>query len=234
MTRGREDPSRRRRIFDLLTGGRWGRRLLPALLLFAVVVLHGPAALAFPYRQDFGSTSVLSMEPLTPAIAPVLARADALLATSPINRPGIRRQIVLTDGGWRWRLLALHMHGTIAFRRPFSNVLVFNQSDIAADRVTSAAAAGRTRTLSGTIAHETVHLLVAQHIGEIRSIRLPAWKREGYADHVAGETSIDPADEARIRAANPTSPVLVYYDGRRRVERILRENGGDVDALLAP
>ena len=44
-----------------------------------------------------------------------------------------------------------------------------------------------------------------------RAARLPVWKREGYADVVAGETSIDPADEARIRARDPHAPVLAYY-----------------------
>jgi hypothetical protein len=71
------------------------------------------------------------------------------------------------------------------------------------------------------------------HIGQLAAIRLPAWKREGYADYVAGETSLDPGDEARIRAKNPDAPVLVYYEGRRRVASILRENGGSIEALFA-
>jgi hypothetical protein len=221
-----------RRALLFAAGGRWGLRLTVPLIGFAYVVLCAPAALAFPYQQRLGTTTVYSDALIAPEIHQVVSRADRLLAASPINRPGMTRQIVLTDGGWRWRLLALNLRGAVAFRRPLSNVLVFNRSDVAADRVSNGAALGGTRTLSGTIAHETVHMLLARHLGEWRAIRLPTWKAEGYADYVAGETSLDPGDEARIRAVAPDAPVLVYYEGRRRVAAELRRNGGSVDALL--
>ncbi|WP_294200592.1 hypothetical protein [uncultured Sphingomonas sp.] len=76
------------------------------------------------------------------------------------------------------------------------------------------------------------HRLVADHIGEWAALRLPAWKREGYPDYVAQETSIRPGDEALIRRLNPNAPVLTYYHGRRRVAAELARNGGSVDALL--
>lgn len=223
-----------RRAIRVLAGGKWGMRLLPALLVAAFVLVEAPAALAFPFQQRIGNTTIYAERPIAPEIGQVLARADRLLSASPIDVPGIRRQIVLTDGGWRWHVLALDNSGAIALRRPFSDVLLFNRSDVAADRVGNGARLGGTRTLSGTIAHETVHMLVARHIGELRAIRLPVWKQEGYADLVAGETSLDPGDEARIRAADPDARVLTYYDGRRRVAAELRRNGNSVDALLAP
>lgn len=222
-----------RRTIRFLTGGKWGMRLLPVLLVAAYVLVQAPAALAFPFQQRIGNTTVYAERPIAPEIGRVLARADRLLGASPIDVPGIRRQVVLTDGGWRWRVLAVGYGNAIALRRPFSNVLLFNRSDVAADRVTNGARLSGTRSLSGTIAHETVHMLVARHIGEWNAIRLPAWKQEGYADHVARETSLDPGDEARIRAADPTARVLTYYDGRRRVAAELRRNGNSVDALLA-
>ena len=149
-------------------------RVLPLVAVAVLVVLKVPVALAFPYRIEIGATTVYAERPVEAAIVPVLARADRLLAGSPIDEPGIRRQIVLTNGGWRWRLLALNLHRVVALRRPFSDVLLFNRTDVARDRVSNGAAIGGTRTLSGTIAHETVHLLVARRIGEWRAARLPS------------------------------------------------------------
>lgn len=209
-------------------------RLLPIVLVVVFIELRAPAALAFPYHAKIGETSIYADQPIDPNVAHVLKRADRLLQASPINIPGVRRQIVLTDGGWRWKALALNMTGAVAFRRQFSNVLVFNRSDVAADRVTNGAPLGGTRTLSGTIAHETVHMLLAYHLGELQALRLPSWKQEGYADYIAGETSIDPRDEDRIRAIDPQAGVLVYYEGRRRVAAELRRNGGSIAALMAP
>ena len=210
-----------------------GNVLALAVLAPMALAVHVPAALAFPFRQEIGGTIVLSERPVDPAaMARVLARADGLLAQSPLWRPGLGRQVVLTTGGWRWKVLSVGAGGAIALRRPFSDALIFNRSDVAADRVTNGVAIGGVRSLSGTIAHEMTHRLVAGHVGEWRLAMLPAWKREGYADFVAQETSVGKGDEARTRAADPHARVLVYYEGRRRVAAELRRNGGSVDALL--
>jgi hypothetical protein len=222
-----------KRVLYIAIGGRWGIRLLPIALLFGFVVFHAPAALAFPYQQRIGNTVIYADQPIASNIGHVLNRADRLLQASPINISGVRRQIVLTNGGWRWKVLALNLSGAVALRRPFSDVLIFNRSVVAADMVTNGAPIGGTRTLSGTIAHETVHMLVGYHLGELRARRLPSWKREGYADYIAGETSLDPRDEDRIRAIDPHAGALVYYEGRRRVAAELRRNGGSVDDLMA-
>ncbi|KQT33550.1 hypothetical protein ASG29_05815 [Sphingomonas sp. Leaf412] len=206
--------------------------MLPVVLFAAIVLLRAPAVLAFPHETTIGRTRILSDRPIGPGIHAVIDRADRLLRASPLHDPAMSRQVVLTDGGWRWRVLAAGYGNAVALRRPLSDVLLFNRSDIAADRVSNGASLGGTRTLSGTIAHETVHLLVARRFGEVHSARLPAWKREGYADFVAGETSVDPRDEARIRAIDPAAGVLLYYDARRRVAAELRANGGSVGELL--
>lgn len=218
----------------LATLRRWTTRIACGGAVVVAGVVHVPAALAFPYRADFGGTTVLSEQPIDrAAMGQVLARADGLLAASPLYRPGLSRQVVLTDGGWRWDMLSIGARGSIAFRRPFAQALIFNRSSVAADRVTNGAPLGGVRTLSGTIAHEMTHRLVADHIGEWAALRLPAWKREGYPDYVARETSTWPQDEALIRERDPNARVLAYYEGRRRVAAELARNGGSVDALLA-
>ncbi len=214
-----------------LIGGRINAALGICGVAFATL-LYVPAVLAFPYRTQIGTTSVLSERPVDPHIGAVLTRADRLLAASPLNRPGLHRQVVLTDGGWRWRVLALSASGAFALRRPFSSVLVVNRNDVASDRVFNPAPVANERSLSGAIAHETMHLLVARHLGEWGAAFLPTWKLEGYADHVAQESSVRAGDEARIRAIDPHAPALVYYDGRRRVAAELASNGGSVDRLF--
>lgn len=190
-------------------------------------MLYAPAALAFPHYAEIGTTKVYSTELILPVLEQRIARADRLLAQSPLYEPGLRRTIVLTDGGWRWRVMALGYSDAVALRRPFSSLLVFNRSDIATDRVSNAA-----RSLSGTIAHESAHLLTARRFGELRLVRMPHWKREGYADYVAKEPSNAAGEEQRIRARWPDAPVLKYYDGRRRVAKALDVEGQTAEQLL--
>ena len=214
-------------------GDRILRWALLAVTAVMAMVVHVPRVLAFPYVGQFGSTAVLAEQPIEPGrMRAVLGRADALVSASPLARPGLSRTIVLTDGGWRWRLLSLTSSGAFAVRRPFGHALVFNRSNIAADSVFNRAPIGNRRTLSGTIAHETTHILVAEHFGEWRVPFFPTWKTEGYPDFVARESSLSPSDAAKLRARDPGARALIYFDARRRVAATLAANRGSVDALF--
>lgn len=212
-------------------GGRPG--LAFAVLVAAwMTVVRVPAALAFPYRAQIGRTTVLAEQPIGTAMVQVLARADRLEAASPLALQDASRSVVLTDGGWRWRVLAPANGNAFGLRRPFSATLVFNRSDIARDRVRNGLAVAGERTLSDTIAHETMHRDVAAHLGELRALMLPPWVAEGYPDFVAQESSLSDAEATRARATGAHPPALFYYDARRRVAAVLAARGGDPQALF--
>lgn len=202
------------------------------VIIAIITALYAPAALAFPHYAQIGTTTVYSTAPILPVLEGRIARADHLLAQSPLYDPSLRRTIVLTDGGWRWRVMAAGYSNTFALRRPFSSTLLFNRSDVAADEVRNGSTVGGVRTLSGTIAHESVHVLTARRFGEIRLARMPLWKREGYADFVAQESSIDANDAKRLQASRADSPALKYYEDRRRVAKALGRDGQSVEQLL--
>ncbi len=212
-------------------------RLLQIFLLTLVIalvgVIYAPLLLAFPYKQSVGPITVYSETPIMPALETDMTKADALLAESPIWQPNAHRDIYLTQGGWRWRLLALQSGGAFAFRRPFTNAIVVNRSDMNGDRVSNGRAIGGVRTLSGVLAHETTHLMVALHIGEVRAAMLPAWKKEGYPDFVAHESSLSDGEALRLRASGEHPIALDYYDYRRQVTAALAHNGNSVDRLLS-
>jgi len=219
-------------------GWRRGRaaRIVQVALLFALALLAtataAPQLLAWPYSAEIGRTLVYSERPIPAEMRRVLARSDALVARSPLAEPGLERRLFLTDGGWRWDLLALTSRGAFALRRPLRDAIVVNASDVAADRVENGAPVGGVRTLSGVIAHETTHLLVARRLGEWSAFLLPSWKSEGYADYVARESSLGDGDYARLRANGARREAMFYYEARRRVAAALRRNGGDVTRFL--
>lgn len=221
--------------------GGWRRsravRIAEGTLLFLAALVGtataAPQLLAWPYSAEIGRTRIWSDRPIPPEMRRVLARSDTLLAGSPLAEPGLERRLFLTDGGWRWDVLALTSRGAFALRRPLRDAIVVNASDVAADRVENGQPVGGVRSLSGVIAHETTHLLVARRLGEWNAFRLPGWKSEGYADYVARESSLRDADYARLRANGARRDAMFYYEARRRVAEALRRNGGNVDALLA-
>jgi hypothetical protein len=205
---------------------------LIGLLLGSVVV--APQLLAFPYVATIGETRVYAERPIDrAAMTQVLARADARLAASPLFDAPVGTRVFLTDGGWRWRVLALTASDTVGFTRPMSDLvsdaLILNRNDVARDRVSGSYG---TRSLSGVIAHERTHIMVRRHLGLIDGILLPRWISEGYADHVAGESTLGAERVADLRVEGSDHPAIFYYDARRRVQAELARNGGDVEALL--
>ena len=213
-------------------GGRWGVVLSALAVLLASPVL-APQLLAFPYHATSAVGPVWSERPIDqPALDRVAARSRALLAQSPIAGPHEQRPIFLTDGGWRWLWLANTSAGGFALTRPITKAVVVNDADIGAVPVRNGATISNERTLSAVLAHEFTHGVIRRRYGVIKSILAPQWLVEGYADHVAQESSLSDADVAKIEASGQSHPALVYYRGRKRVERILAANGNDIDALF--
>lgn len=219
-----------------------GRRRRPLTLLLGLLAalwgsaLAAPQLLAFPYRAEIGSTTVYSEAPLRAGeMRAVLDRAERLARRMGISDPAGTR-LFLTDGGWRWSLLALTSRGAFAYTRPISTIasdaVIVNRADPAADMAYNGRTVGGRRQLSGVIAHERTHILMGRKLGLVRSAMLPAWQREGYADYVAGESSLSDADYARLKRAGAAHPALPYVEGRKRIEAMARTRGGTIAALF--
>jgi hypothetical protein len=196
-----------------------------------VLGVYTPEVLAFPYKAQFGDTVVRSERPLPADFNKTIGAADALVAKSALYHGPVSRRIFLTEGGWRWRLMALQLGGTVAFTRPLGNLIVVSDADPAADSARNHIPFPGIRTLHDTIAHETTHILINQHFGVARAAAFPRWKVEGYADYIAGTSSFSDARAAEVRKIDPYHPALQYYDGRKRVAAILTRDP-DVDHLF--
>jgi hypothetical protein len=222
-TRERPRRSRARRIVSIA---------LTAALAALGVAIFIPGLLVFPYHQRVGDTDVYSESPIPTAMAEVLRRAERRLSTSPIAGEGHGGPVFLTDGGWRWHVLALTSSGAFAITRPLSEAVVVNRSEAERDVVRNGRAVGGERSLSGVIAHERTHSLIRAHFGLLADWRYPAELREGYCDFVAGGGSLSDQAARALQQSGEQHPALIYYLGRKRVELLLPHVGGSVDRLF--
>lgn len=213
---------------------KWMSRAVTFLSLAWVFCTVVPEALAFPHHLQIGDTRLYS-ETLIPEAAArtVLARSDQLLRASQIAGPGDGRRIFLTDGGWRWLLLAPETQTGIAISRPVVETIIINRSDVVNDDVVAGVGNSGRRSLSGVITHERTHGLIRAHFGLFADWRYPVWLREGYCDLVAGGGTLSDSQAAALKARGQSPRALVYYDGRKRAEARLERNGGSVDRLFA-
>lgn len=212
------------------------KRVLTSKVWIAVIAilagpLFAPQLLAFPHQTVSNGNTVYSVSPLNrEAIDRVTARANALVAASPLAAPEESRDIFLTDGGWRWKWLALNRSFAQAYSRPWGDFMVVNASDVTNDRIATFVGS---RSLSGVIAHETCHGMQYHRFGRFVRERKPQWLIEGYCDHVAAESSLTDAQARAYEAAGEDNMALRYWRGRKRVERELAKNGADVEKLFA-
>ena len=208
--------------------------IVAAVLAVLASPLFAPQLLAFPYKAEVAGSTIRSVEPIDAAeLDPVMDRALAKVAASPLAEPGEHRDIFLTDGGWRWTWLANSTRGAFALTRPLTEDVIVNRSAPARDIAFNGAPVGGDRSLSGLLAHEFTHGLIRRHFGQVASLQFPRWLVEGYCDYIAGESSLDPAEVAALDAADSRHPALLYYHGRQRAEATLKKNGGSVERLFA-
>lgn len=210
------------------------KRILAVIGIILISPMAAPQLLAFPHSASIGAHRVYSEAPISPRLAAIVEKADDLVAASPLGHGAPKDQsIFLTDGGWRWKFLALNLSGSFAFSRPYLGVNVFNRSDQDRDRVMNGRAMAGTRSLHGVIAHEMAHDSIRSHFGPTADWRYPVELREGYCDFVAGGGSLSDAEAEALIASGGHVPALTYWRGRKKVEAELRRNGGAVDALFA-
>jgi hypothetical protein len=212
----------------------WRGWLIGLAALAAASPFVAPEVLAFPYQQDFGADRVWSVEAIPrERMAAILAESRRLVADSPLAKGAEGRRIFLTDGGWRWAVLALQSRRGFGLTRPLREDVILNHSDIASGTLYNGTENGRVRTIAGVIAHEKCHGMERRQFGLLVDLTNPTWLVEGYCDYVARESSLSDAAAADLKARGIADVALPYFEGRRRVAAILATNGGNVDALFA-
>jgi hypothetical protein len=211
-------------------------RLNRIAILGALVVLSpvaAPQLLAFPHSTTVGQHRVYSEAPIDPALAKIVAQADALASRSPLaSSRKLDQPIFLTSGGWRWTWLS-GGRSVFAVSRPLVETIVINRSDVQRDAVENGSPIAGHRNLHGTLAHEMTHGLIRARFGATADWKYPAELREGYCDYVAGGGTLADAQAHALIASHREVPALLYWRGRKQVEAALAANHGNVEAMFA-
>ena len=213
---------------------KWKRQVaIISIVALLVAPAYVPELLFFPNSAQSGGHRVYSEAPIDQAaLDRVTARSASLVQASPIARPSEPRRIFLTQGGWRWLWLTASSRNAFAISRRPGEAIVFNRTDLAADRVRNGGTIGGERSVSAVLAHEICHGMLRRHFGFTVDWSKPQWLREGYCDHVAQESSLTAAQVAELKAAGREHRAIPYFEGRQRAAAELRRNGGNVDALF--
>jgi len=180
--------SRSRRIAEALTG---------ALLLAYLLLLCFPQVV-FAHSVTYRCFRVYSTAPLDSNIYPILDKAEQKLAGSVVNDPRASYPVFLCPSHAAYGFFTPSARTAFANNQPFVHNIFVNTADVRADSVATDTGQHDHRSLSGVIAHECTHTLLAERFGQARVLLLPSWKQEGYCDYVAQATSFDREEGTRL------------------------------------
>jgi hypothetical protein len=202
-------------------------RVVALLSAVAYVLLLSFPQPLFAHEMTFKNFTVYAREPLAGGISAVLDKVDARLATSPLYTPDLRPKIFLVNSTRLYASLSLYL-GSNSYGKgfavlPAANVFI-NAYDLDKDLVFRDAPAYTSRSLSGVIAHEVTHLLVRNRFGYFRNLTLPVWKKEGYAEYVAGRSTLPLDTGVRMWKAKPNDDTGYQYFKYYMLVRYLLEH----------
>ena len=211
------------------------RYLVISIVVSYVLVLCFPQLL-FAHEISYRNLTVYSREPFDQNVYAVLDRVESRLAASEINNQEVKPKIFLTNGFSLYSLLSLYL-GRNSFGKGYAalptNNIFINKSDLAKDLVFRNAPANNERSLSGVIAHETTHLLIRKKFGYWRNLTMPTWKKEGYAEYVAGGSTLNFETGIKMWKANPQDGTgYQYFKYYMLVKYLLEHDKLSVDDLF--
>lgn len=214
---------------------RAGRYVFLSLAAAYLLLLIFPQVL-FAHEVSYKNFTVYSREPLDGSVYAMLGKVETRLAASPLNTPEVKPRIFLTGDQWLYSALSLYTGGN-SFGKglpmlPTSNVFI-NDADVARDLVFRKAPINNQRSLSGVVAHEITHLLIRKKFGYVKNIAMPAWKKEGYAEYIAGGSTLDYETGVRLWKANPNDGTgYLYFKYYMAVKYLLETEKLSVEELF--
>lgn len=212
------------------------RYLLVSATIAYVLLLSFPQVL-FAHEISYRDLKVYSREPLDQNIYAVLDKVESRLATSEINNREIRPKIFITNSHGLYAFISMYVGSNYSFGECFlvlpTNNIFINKSDVARDLVFRRTVANNERSLSGVIAHETTHLLIRKKFGYWRNLTMPAWKKEGYAEYVAGGPTLSYETGVRMWKENPKDGTgYQYFKYYMLVKHLLEHDKLSVEDLF--
>jgi len=187
----------------------WISLTLPLLTLALYVTV-----MAFPYpffshEVHFENITVYSDQSISPALLSILNDVQGRLQKSPLNDPTLQHRLFICNKGWLFTFLANTDYRAGGVNKAWLNQNIFlRRSDIERNRLIgpSGKEVSGERTLAYFITHEIAHSLEVHLLGRYEYIRLPAWKREGYADYIARDSEFVFAE--RLAALQNNAPEM--------------------------
>ena len=210
---------------SLLRIGRIFSTTFSVLLLLYLGLLLFPE-IAFGHKKVYGPFVVYAHEPLPENLPAVLDSAQNLLKRSEFaGQKPETYPLFFCSNFLEYAFFSPSASRAFANNNALTGKIIFAKTNVEANRVHSNVLENNNRSLSGTIAHEVTHSQLRKAFGLRKEIQLETWKKEGYCDAIAHESSFNSKMGLRALCSSeaPASPSFQYFKYRLYVEYLLNK-----------
>ena len=121
----------------------------------------------------------------------VLDKSAELVKTSELFEKGFKQKLFLCSGYTEFTFFVPLARKAFGVNRKLNQNVFLSKSDVSENITIRNGKENNKRTMSSVIAHETTHSLLQNKLGFIKNELLPTWKKEGYCEFIARESSYD-------------------------------------------
>ena len=206
-------------------------------LIFSYVSLIYFPHLLFANKLDYKNFSVYyhSNGINTEELKLVLEKSEKLLEKSELLKKGTSQDIFICNGYSEFTFFALMSRKAFGVNYAISQNIFISKSSISQNYTLRNGKENNKRTLSGVIAHETVHSLLENKLGLLKYKFLPSWKNEGYCDFIANESSFNNQkgiNEICNDNENTNIPSFKYFKYRMITEYLFEQRKVTLEKFL--
>lgn len=216
-----------KKIFNWVLGG---------ISLSYILIIIFPTFL-FANKLEYKSFSVHyhSNDINTEELKLVLDKSERLLKDTELFKIGIKQDIFICNSFNEFTFFALLSRKAFAVNYPVFQNIFLSKSSISENSILRNGKENNKRTLSGVIAHETVHSLLENKLGILKYKLLPSWKNEGYCDFIANESSFNEKkglQDICNDEVNSETPSFKYFKYRTITQYLFKERKISIDKFL--
>lgn len=216
-----------KKIFNWVLGG---------ISLSYILIIIFPSFL-FANKLEYKSFSVHyhSNDINTEELKLVLEKSERLLKGTELFKIGIKQDIFICNSFNEFTFFALLSRKAFAVNYPVFQNIFLSKSSISENYILRNGKENNKRTLSGVIAHETVHSLLENKLGILKYKLLPSWKNEGYCDFIANESSFNEKkglQDICNDKVNSDIPSFKYFKYRILTQYLFKEKKISIEKFL--
>ncbi len=165
----------------------------------------------------------------------VIANSEALLSNSMIYNSKMNNKLFICNNKKLYMLFnPLRFNNSFGINSPFGDYTYLSRTDFSNNKITTYNKENNSRDISSVITHEVMHTHSVKYVGIFKHIVTKTWKKEGYCEYIATNSSFDIDTGFDLIKAGKVdkSSSFKYFRYRLYVTYLLDIKGIDLDALF--